>query len=228
MAAAGEQGAGPPPAPRSGSGSGSRCSPGAPYLLPAAVAAGGALSQASAARGRSTEAAAVAAAKDNQQPAGFGTAAAGAGLWSREPGPPTLAPAASHSLGPRPRRGGAAAGGAGRESSAHGARARRVPYKRRLMIGCDRSGCLRFGDRLTSSASLIGQYKKTKLSPDWWQPCNSSPSMPIMEAPPPPAPLRSQVAAVLAVFYMRYLLEKNPGYPGSFAGSELPCSTESL
>lgn len=96
------------------------------------------------------------------------------------------------------------------------------------MIGCDRSGCLRFGDRLTSSASLIGQYKKTKLSPDWWQPCNSSPSMPIMEAPPPPAPLRSQVAAVLAVFYMRYLLEKNPGYPGSFAGSELPCSTESL
>ncbi|CAI9154030.1 unnamed protein product [Rangifer tarandus platyrhynchus] len=86
VAAAGEQGAGPPPAPRSGSDT--RCSPGAPYLLRAAVAAGGALSQASAARGRSTEAAAVAAAKDNQQPAGFGTAAADAGLTSGEPGPP--------------------------------------------------------------------------------------------------------------------------------------------
>ena len=88
VAAAGEQGAGPPPDPRSGSGSDTRCSPGAPYLLRAAVAAGGALSQASAARDRSTEAAAVATTKDNQQPAGFGTATAGAGLGSREPGPP--------------------------------------------------------------------------------------------------------------------------------------------
>ena len=109
-----------------------------------------------------------------------------------EPGPPQPgAPAASHRLGPRPRRGGAAAGGAERKSSAHGARARQVPYKRRLVTGRGRSGCLRFGDRLTSSASLIGQYKKTKPSPDWWQPCNSSPSMPITEAPPPPSPLRS-------------------------------------
>ncbi|XP_026977301.1 uncharacterized protein [Sagmatias obliquidens] len=129
-------------------GSDGRCSPGAPYLLRAAVAAGGALGPAQAAP---AEVRRLLPRPPRRTISSLRTRHRRGGRKTHESGSPAPAPARSPAAG----RGRGRRGGAGRGRSARGARTRWTLCKRRLLIGCDRGARLRFEDRLASSAPSL-------------------------------------------------------------------------